>query len=169
MEVMTDVFNATAGSQLNYADSVIDSVTGQTAEDPIDYGMCLFHDTLGTYTDCCTDSSLKVCNYLAIMFFASFVAYGGLFIYIMNKNPWIKHHGYYIQVFTFQMLVLLSKSKHTSSNPYSARTVLCDIRADEQHEPEPVHGVPHGAAAVFDLEHDELRNPADPDEQALQR
>jgi hypothetical protein len=77
--------------------------------DPVNMAVCLFHDTLGVYTDCCTESSIKVCNYLSVMFFASLVAYIGLFVYIMNKNPWIKHHGLYINCFCFQMLVLLCK------------------------------------------------------------
>ena len=56
---------------------------------------------MGIYTDCCTDSSIKVCNYLSIMFFAGLAAYIALFVYIMNKNPWIKHHGLYLNVFCF--------------------------------------------------------------------
>ena len=63
--------------------------------------MCLFHGTEHTYTDCCTDSSISVCNYLAVMFFTCFVGYAGVFTYIMNKNPWIKRHGLYLNVFSF--------------------------------------------------------------------
>jgi len=48
--------------------------------------MCLFHNTISVYTDCCTESSMGVCNYLMMMFFACFIIYAGIFIYIMNKK-----------------------------------------------------------------------------------
>ncbi len=78
-----------------------------TVANPIDYAQCLFKGTLNTYVDCCTDSSIKVCNYLMVMFFACFIVYLGTFIYIMNKKNWIKDQGLYVNVFTFQMCVLL--------------------------------------------------------------
>lgn len=89
--------------------NIIDGEDDKVVE-AVDLQSCLFHDTLGIYTDCCTDSSIKVCNILSIMFFAALAGYIALFVYIMNKNPWIKQHGLYINVFSFQMLVLLCKS-----------------------------------------------------------
>lgn len=71
--------------------------------------MCLFQGTLNTYSDCCTQSSSKICTYLSVMFFVCFVGYASIFVYIMNNNPWIKRHGLYINVFSFQMCVLISK------------------------------------------------------------
>jgi|LauGreDrversion4_2_1035121.scaffolds.fasta_scaffold187462_3 hypothetical protein len=78
--------------------------------DSINTTLCLFPGTTQTYMDCCTDSAIKTCNFLQIMFWASFVLYAGLFYYIVGKKPWIKHHGLYINVFGFQMLVLFCKS-----------------------------------------------------------
>lgn len=59
--------------------------------------------------DCCTDSAIKTCDFLQITFWACFVLYAATFYYIVQKKPWIKHHGLYINVFAFQMLVLLCK------------------------------------------------------------
>ena len=76
--------------------------------------LCLFHGTNKTYTDCCTDSSIKVCNYLMVMFFCCFILYAGIFIYIMNKKQWMKEQGLYVQIFTFQMCVLLLRGLYYS-------------------------------------------------------
>jgi hypothetical protein len=59
---------------------------GGPVEDPVNMTLCLFQGTNKTYTDCCTDSSIKVCNYLMVMFFCCFILYAGVFIYIMNKK-----------------------------------------------------------------------------------
>ena len=85
--------------------------------------MCLFHNTFSVYTDCCTDSSIGVCNMLMIMFFVSFVIYAVIFIRINNKQNagnkatgagnWLQSQGMYLNVFTFQMLVLLCKWSDT--------------------------------------------------------
>jgi hypothetical protein len=71
--------------------------------------MCLFHNTINVYTDCCTESSVGVCTMLMIMFFACFIIYACIFVYIMNKKTWLKEQGMYINVFSFQMCVLLRK------------------------------------------------------------
>lgn len=44
------------------------------------------------------------------MFFIGFVGYAGIFIYIMNNNPWLKRHGFYINLFSTQMCVIISKN-----------------------------------------------------------
>jgi hypothetical protein len=77
--------------------------------DVVNTTMCLFKNTIQTYTDCCTDSSVHLCDYLMIMFFACFVIYAGIFIYITNKKTWLKDQGMYINVFSFQLCVLLCK------------------------------------------------------------
>ncbi len=59
---------------------------GNPVEEPVDMTTCLFQGTTKIYTDCCTDSSIKVCNYLMVMFFCCFILYAGIFIYIMNKK-----------------------------------------------------------------------------------
>lgn len=59
-------------------------------EVPIDYTICIFPGTTNVYSDCCTGSSYKTCNYLAVMFWASFVGYASVFGYIITKNPWVK-------------------------------------------------------------------------------
>ena len=92
----------------------------------IDYGVCLFPGTSKIYIDCCTDSSYQVCTYLAVMFFTSFVGYAVILGYIMNKNPWIKRHGLYINVFIFQMNVLFRNGNDVHLN--SARLVLFVFR-----------------------------------------
>ncbi len=83
--------------------TAIDDVLGGDAPkvEVIDTKMCLFPGTEGVYTDCCTDSSLKVCTYIMVMFFACFIIYAGIFIYIMNKKQWIKEQGLYVNVFGF--------------------------------------------------------------------
>ena len=63
-----------------------DQIYGGPVEEPVNMTMCLFPGTIKTYTDCCTDSSMKVCNYLMVLFFCCFIIYAGIFIYIMNKK-----------------------------------------------------------------------------------
>lgn len=79
-------------------------------EEKVNTTMCLFHNTIQIYTDCCTESSIGVCNMLMIMFFACFLIYACIFIYIMNKKTWLREQGMYINVFSFQMCVLLRKN-----------------------------------------------------------
>eukprot|EP00347_Sterkiella_histriomuscorum_P009994 403339091 len=76
-------------------------------DEKVNYTQCIFPGTQKIYLDCCTDSSSKVCTYISVMFFVVFVAYVGLFGYILHKNPWIKRHGLYINVFFFQMNVII--------------------------------------------------------------
>jgi len=57
------------------------------------------------------------------MFWVVFVAYAAIFAYIMNKNPWIRRHGLYINVFFFQMNVLVCKER-IKVIKFSERTVL---------------------------------------------
>ena len=78
-------------------------------DEKVNTTMCLFHNTINVYTDCCTESSVSVCNKLMIMFFACFLIYACIFVYIMNKKTWLKEQGMYINVFSFQMCVLLRK------------------------------------------------------------
>lgn len=59
-------------------------------EEKINTTMCLFHNTINVYTDCCTESSVGVCTMLMIMFFACFIIYACIFVYIMNKKTWLK-------------------------------------------------------------------------------
>jgi hypothetical protein len=69
--------------------------------DTVNTTVCLFKGTTQTYMDCCTESAIKTCNFLQIMFWACFVLYAATFYYIVQKKPWIKHHGLYINVFAF--------------------------------------------------------------------
>ncbi len=85
-------------------------------DDKVNTTMCLFHNTIQVYTDCCTKSSIGVCNMLTIMFFACFIVYACIFIYIMNKKTWLKEQGMYINVFSFQMCVLLRKQFNGDHN-----------------------------------------------------
>jgi hypothetical protein len=87
-------------------------------EEKVNTTMCLFHNTLSVYTDCCTESSIGVCDMLMIMFFVSFVIYAFVFIKINNKQNankevgggnWLLNQGMYLNVFSFQMMVLLCK------------------------------------------------------------
>jgi hypothetical protein len=56
---------------------------------------------------------------LTIMFFACFLIYACIFVYIMNKKTWLKEQGMYINVFSFQMCVLLLRGIYYS---YYGRT-----------------------------------------------
>ena len=69
--------------------------------------MCLFPGTDYVYIDCCTSSSIKLCNVLCAMFFVCLALYVAIIYYLVRKNPWIKRHGLYLNVFVFQLLVLL--------------------------------------------------------------
>ena len=80
---------------------IIDGEPDIPEEEKVNDKMCLFPGTLHTYVDCCTESSLKVCSYLAVMFWACLVIYAGVFFYLMSKNPWVRTHGFYINVFSF--------------------------------------------------------------------
>lgn len=93
-----EIVAANGSQQLNLIDGISDSTDNVVV---INTTMCLFPGTTQTYMDCCTDSALKTCNFLEVMFFACFVIYGGLFYYIVTKKPWIKQHGLYINVFVF--------------------------------------------------------------------
>lgn len=99
------------GLQLDFVDAIDNIVKEDEPKgEVIDTKMCLYPGTAETYVDCCTDSSLKVCTYLSVMFWSCFVGYAALFIYIVNKNKWIKQHGLYLNVFFFQMFVLICKN-----------------------------------------------------------
>jgi hypothetical protein len=63
-----------------------------------------------------------------VMFFVCFFLYACLFGYIMNKNPWLKHHGLYINVFSFQMLVLLCKCNNQRLDVYSPWALLRGVQ-----------------------------------------
>lgn len=93
--------------------SSLAAVISPTAPKETDYGVCLFAGSSSIYVDCCDHSSSQtVCTYLAVMFWVIFAAYLAIFAYIMNKNPWIRRQGLYINVFFFQMNVLVCKLKH---------------------------------------------------------
>ncbi|CDW77045.1 UNKNOWN [Stylonychia lemnae] len=98
-------------------------------EEVVNYTQCVFPGTSNIYVDCCTDSSYKICTIIAAMFFVVFAAYIVIFGYIVNKNPWIKRHGLYINVFVFQLMVIImrglyysffGRSKNESVNTYVA-------------------------------------------------
>ena len=80
---LQSLFGAASSSRVL---SFEDQIYGGPVEEPVNMTLCLFHGTNKTYTDCCTDSSIKVCNYLMVMFFCCFILYAGIFIYIMNKK-----------------------------------------------------------------------------------
>lgn len=101
-------FTTSTSARLLSLDDVA-TITTTTDDSNANYTQCVYPGTTKIYLDCCTDSSLSVCTIISVMFFITFVAYIGIFGYIVNKNPWIKRHGLYINTFFFQMNVLLCK------------------------------------------------------------
>ena len=88
-------------------------------EEKVNMTICLFHNTINVYTDCCTESSIGVCTKLMVMCFACFLIYGCIIFYIMNKKTRLKEQGMYINVFSFQICVLLLRGFYYS---YYGRT-----------------------------------------------